>query len=255
MSDGGGVFKEKFITFLFTSVLAGLVTTSFTYKSWREQTRLDLAKRRLDEASKSFERASLLMSARVFASYRLANGADGDDDAAFAAKLEKYDKAVEEWNIAYPDLLQDFQFGLEIDENGRVLPYREIDTNDFDKKLRCHQAFSGENGPRVVEWSSPTWRLAALHHCFIVAKVKPRAMALHLKPAPASAPAKGPEKTAPSAPTESPEARREKFAALDVDTDDLKTHCEEVRVAGKKAIARLREATETRGFLEFLRSW
>ena len=34
--------------------------------------------------------------------------------------------------------------------------------------------------------------------------------------------------------------------------DDLKTHAEKIRVAGKEAIHRLRNATETRGFVEFL---
>jgi hypothetical protein len=255
MSDGGGVWKDKFITFLFTSVLAGLVTTSFTYKSWREQARLDLAKRRLDEATKSFERASLLMSTRVFHSYRLANGSDGDEDAVFSPKLEKYDKTVEDWNVAYPDLLQDFQFALEIDGNGRLLPYREIDTNDFDSKLRCHFAFEKGNGPETVDWRSPTWRLAALHHCFIAAKVKTRALALRQKPAPAPSVTKIHDKAPPPAAPDAPDARHAKYDALDSDIDDLMTHAEEVRVAGKKALARLREGAESRSFLEFLRNW
>jgi hypothetical protein len=257
MADGGNVYKDKFITFIFTSVLAGLVTTSFTYKSWREQTRLDLAKRRLDEATKSLERASILLSTRIFHSYRLANGADSDDDAAFNAKVEKYDKAVEDWNVAYPDLLQDFQFALEIDENGKLAAYREINTNDFDRKLRCRHAFEPGNGPDEIDWRSPTWRLAALHHCLIAAKVKTRAVALRPKPAPAPAPGlvKVHDKAAPPAATETPEDRRAKFDALDGDIDNLMTHAEEVRVAGKKAVARLREGAETRGFLEFLKSW
>jgi hypothetical protein len=251
----GGFFKEKFVTFLFTSVLAGFVTTSFTYKSWREQTRLDLAKRRLDEATKSFDRASQLMSARMFHSYRIATGADGDDDATFAAKLDKYDKVVEDWNVAYPDLVQDFQFALEIDEDGRVRKYREINTNDFEEKLDCRRALDHSNGPKEADWTSPTWRLAAMHHCFIVARVKPRALALRQKPQPAPPLIKASsDRTAPP-PPESAEARRQKFEALDRDIDDLKTHGEEVRVAGKKAIARLRDATETRGFIEFLKSW
>lgn len=257
MADGGNVYKDRFITFLFTSVLAGLVTTSFTYKSWREQTRLDLAKRRLDEATKSFERASLLMSTRIFQSYRLASGADGDDDAAYNTKLEKYDKAVEDWNVAYPDLLQDFQFALEIDDNGRLLPYHEIDTNNFEKKLRCHFAFDQGNGPQEIDWRSPTWRLAALHYCFIAAKVKSRALSLRQKPAPAPAHGvvKARDKTEPAVAPETDEARRARYEALDADIDDLMTHAEEVRVAGKKALARLREGAESRGFLEFLKSW
>ncbi|WP_457796573.1 hypothetical protein [Methylocystis sp. S23] len=253
MADGG-VLKEKFVSFVFTSLLAGVVTTSFTYKSWREQTRLDLAKSRLGEATKSFDRASQLMSARVFHSYRIASGADGDDDATFAAKLEKYDKVIEDWNVAYPDLVQDFQFALEIDENGRTLPYHDVNTNEFDKMLRCRHAFGGSNGPKEADWRSPTWRLAALHHCFIEAKVKSRALALRQKPAPQAGLVKIAEKALPP-PAESAEARRQKLDALDIDIDDLKTHADEVRVAGKKAIARLRDATETRGFIEFLKSW
>ncbi|QGM98899.1 hypothetical protein [Methylocystis parvus] len=249
----GDFYKDKVVTFIFTSVLAGIVTTSFTYKSWREQTRLDLAKRRLDEAAKSFDRASQLMSARVFHSYRLANGADGDDDAAFGPKLEKYDKVVEDWNIAYPDLLQDFQFALEIDENGRVREFHDINTNSFEEKLDCRRALDSSNGPKEADWTSPTWRLAAMHFCFIATRVKPRALALRQKPPPAAPLVKVSDKAAPP-PAENPEIRK-KYEALDRDIDDLKTHGEEVRIAGKKAIARLREATETRTFWEFIKSW
>jgi hypothetical protein len=248
----GGLLKEKFLSFIFTTLLAGVVTTSFTYKSWREQTRLDLAKARLDEATKSFDRASQLMSARVFHSYRITSGAD-DDDASFALKLDKYDKVVEDWNVAYPDLVQNFQFALEIDENGRLLPYHDVNTNDFEKMLRCHQAFEGKNGPKEADWRSPTWLLAGLNHCFIASKVKTRALALRQKTTPPAGLVKASDRLTP--PVEPPEARLQKLNALDVDIDDLKTHAEEVRVAGKKAIARLRDATETRGFIEFLKSW
>ncbi|WP_424362495.1 hypothetical protein [Methylocystis parvus] len=255
MADGG-FLKEKFWSFVFTTLLAGVVTTSFTYKSWREQTRLDLAKARLEEATKSFDRASQLMSARVFHSYRIANGADGDDDAALAAKLDKYDKVVEDWNIAYPDLLQDFQFALEIDENGLVRDFHDIDTNGFEEKLDCHRALDRGNGPKEADWTSPTWRLAAMHHCFIVAKVKPRALALRQKPPSAAPLLKVSDKPPAPAPprVENPEIRK-KFEALDRDIDDLKTHGEEVRISGKKAIARLRDGTETRTFWQFIKSW
>lgn len=255
--------KGRFIGFLFTSVLAGLVTTTFTYKSWREQTRLDLAKSRLAEATKTFDRASQLMSSRVFYSYRVSQAIDVDDDAAFTAKLDKLDKSVEEWNLAYADLLQDFQFALEIDDNGRVLPYREVRTADFDEKLRCQHAFDPGNGPKYADWSRSSWLLAALHHCFIVARVKSIAQSLRAKPAPPPATkkdakiveAKTSEKTAPADAPANPEERRKKLEALESSIDDLKTHAEKIRVAGKEAIHRLRNATETRGFMEFLRSW
>lgn len=257
--------KGRFIGFLFTSVLAGLVTTTFTYKSWREQTRLDLAKSRLAEATKTFDRASQFMSGRVFYSYRVSHAIDVDDDAAFAAKLDKLDKSVEDWNLAYADLLQDFQFSLEIDDNGRVLSYREIRTADFDETVRCQHAFEPGNGPKYADWSRPTWLLAALHHCFIVARVKSIAQSLRAKPAtpPAATMKKDAkiietkisDKATPAVASPNPEERRKKLDALENSIDDLKTHAEEIRVAGKQAIQRLRNATETRGFLEFLRSW
>lgn len=259
--------KGRFVGFLFTSVLAGLVTTTFTYKSWREQTRLDLAKSQLAEATKTFDRASQLMSGRVFYSYRVSHAIDGDDEAAFMAKMDKLDKAVEDWNLAYADLLQDFQFALEIDDHGQPLPYREIRTADFEETLRCEHAFDDSNGPKYVDWNRASWLLAALHHCFIVARVKPIAWSLRVKPAPTpSAPGKKPleakivdsrisQKTIPADAPGNPVERRKKLDALESSIDELKTHAEEVRVAGKKAIQRLRNATETRGFLEFLRSW
>lgn len=251
MSDSS--FTDKFLGFLFTSVLAGLVTAGFTYKSWQEQTRLDIAKARLDEATKSFDRASQFMSARVYHSYHILNGVEDDDDATFAAKMDKFEKAVEDWNVAYADLLQDFQFSLEIDENGHSLPYRDIHTKEFDKKLRCNEAFAPGNGPAIVDWSSPTWRLAALHHCFIAARVKPIVLSLRAKPTVALT--KISDKAAAPPPAEAQEARRKKIDALDATVDDLKTHSDEVRVAGKRAIARLRNATETRSFGRFISSW
>jgi len=89
--------------------------------------------------------------------------------------------------------------------------------------------------------------------------VKSRALSLRQKPEPAPPPTRGVvkarDKGEPAPAPESAEARRVKFEALDSDIDDLMTHAEEVRVAGKKAVARLREGAETRGFLEFLKSW
>jgi hypothetical protein len=61
-----GDVSGKIVNFLFGTVLAGLVTTAFTYKTWREQTRLDFAKERLAEATKTFDNASQLISERLF---------------------------------------------------------------------------------------------------------------------------------------------------------------------------------------------
>jgi hypothetical protein len=64
------------------------VSTSFTYKSWREQTRLGLAKERLKEATATFNKASQLIAARVFRSYDLVLNMSRDDDAAFSKRAE-----------------------------------------------------------------------------------------------------------------------------------------------------------------------
>ena len=256
--DGGGAFRGKLINFLFTSVLAGLVTTAFTYKTWREQTRLDFAKERLKEATLAFDKASQLMSKRVFYSYRVAQNIDGDDDAAFGKRVEKLDAAIEDWNLAYADLMQDFQFALEIDDEGRLRDYREISTRDFEKSLECDRAFDDWNRPKRADWASPSWLLAATHHCFIAARVRLTALDLRSKPA-ASPTTKAAVKSggAPTAAAseEAAKKRQERLVALDHTIDDLKTHCDQVRVVGKKAIQRLREGAETYGFLKFLRSW
>jgi hypothetical protein len=247
--DGAGAFKGKFVNFLFTSVLAGLVTTAFTYKTWREQTRLDLAKARLAEATETFDKASQLMSKRIYHSYRVALYIDGDDDATFAARIEKLDTTIEEWNLGYADSLQDFQFALEIDDEGRIRPYSEISTRDFEKNLGCDRAFDESNRPKRADWNSPSWLLAALHHCFIKARVRQTALELRQKPLSRTVATRG------AAPTDASNERQQKIDTLDRSIDDLKTHAEHVRVVGKKAIQRLREGAETYGFLKFLRSW
>ncbi len=242
--------RGRLVSFVFTSVLAGLVTTTFTYKSWREQTRLDLAKSRLAEATKTFDRASQLMSARTFYSFRVSHGIAGDDNAAFAVKLEKLDKAVEDWNLAYADMLQDFQFALEIDESGAALLYHEIRTGAYEKRLKCDQAFVDGNGPIGADWSSPSVLLSALNFCFIEAHVPSTAVALRAKTTSPSGKATTAQ-TISDAAADAAKGREQ----LEETIDALQTHCDAVRVAGKRAIQRLRNATATHSFGQFLRSW
>lgn len=246
--DSSGI-RGRFINFLFGSVLAGLVTTGFTYKTWREQTRLDLAKQQLAEATKTFDNASQLMSKRVFLSYNVAQNLDSDDDAAFAKRIEKLQTAIEDWNLDYADALQDFQFALEIDENGKIRPFHEVTTRDFERSLVCGRAFDDSNRPKGADWGSPSWLLAALHHCFIMARVRQTALELRQK---------SPQKlqTVNAQIDALAKAERQKrIDALDRAIDDLKTHSEQVRVASKKAIQRLRNAVETHSFVEFLQGW
>jgi hypothetical protein len=249
-SDTTGGMSGRFVNFIFGTLLAGLVTTSFTYLTWREQTRLEFAKERLAEATATFDKASKLMSKRVFQSFSALHNLDTDDDTAFARRLEKLEAAVEEWNLAYSDALQDFQFALEIDDDGRARAYREISTGPFKDGLNCAFAFDDGNRPGKADWQSPSWLLAGLHHCFMKARIRQGILNLRQKPAPRSKAV-----DAASSPDAAASERKEKFAALDRSINDLHTHAEHVRVAGKKAIERLRRGAVTRGFLEFLKPW
>lgn len=232
--DAGAEWRGRIINFVFGTVLAGLVTTAFTYKSWREQTRLDFAKERLHEATAAFEKASALMSARLFRSYDIVRHI-GDGDDAFAKRREKLDAAIDEWNLAYPDLLQRFQFTLEIDASGANRDFHEVRTSGFAKTLDCAKAFDAENGPKGANWSSPSMLLAAFHYCLINTNIARRSDEL--------------------AKTQATPDRYTKITQMDEKLDELSTHADHVRIAAKKAIANLRKGAEAQGFGQFLSSW
>lgn len=233
-SGDSGAWRGRIVNFIFGTVLAGLVTTAFTYKSWREQTRLDFAKERLKEATATFDKTSQLMSARIFRSYDVTRHI-GDADDTFAKRRDKLDTAIDEWNLAYPDLLQRFQFTLETGEDGAVRPFKEVRTSEFDSKLDCSKAFDEHNRPQHADYTSPSWLLAAFHHCLIHTNIARKSDELAKIPANAD--------------------RYAKIVEMDTRVDDLATHANHVRIASKKAIQRLREGAEAHGFVEFLRAW
>jgi len=240
-NDTTGGMSGKIVNFIFGSVLAGLVTTSFTYLSWREQTQLDLANKRLAEATTAFDKASQLISAQIFSSYDVARHI-GDADDAYMKRREKLEIAKENWNLAYPDALQRFQFALEIDEDGRVRPFREIRfrKGDLEEHLDCSKAFDETNRTSHADWNSPSWLLAALDYCFTHPNLGLESYQL------------AKEKPARDWTKKRNEDRYEKLVANDAKLDNLQARVEQVRVAGKTAIQRLHHGAETRGFAEFL---
>ena len=233
--SAGGRLSGKVVNFLFGTVLAALVTTAFTYKTWREQTRLEFAKERLADATKTFDDASQLISTRLFRSYSVQRHIADDDGAVFAKRRDKLDSAIEDWNLAYADLLKRFQFALAVGPDGATRPYADVLTKDFDKHLDCAKGLEDDNRPPHADWSSPSWVLAALNYCLIRGNVAARSDALRAEPASA--------------------ARDAKIDKLDEDIDNLEAYAAHLRVAGKKAINAIRDSAETHSFWEFLKSW
>jgi len=227
----GAEWRGRIVNFIFGSVLAGLVTTSFTYKTWQEQARLDFAKERLKEANAAYDTTSQLMSARIFRSYDVVRHI-GDKDDSFPKRRETLDQAVDNWNLSYPDALQRFQFSLEVDDKGRSRPLREISSGSLDGKLDCTKAFDDQNRPPRADWDSPSWLLAAFHYCVIRTDISRKS---------------GEVAKLPATP-----ARYATIIQMDEKIDQLSTHADHVRVAAKKAIQKRRTGVETHGFLEFL---
>ncbi|MGH6857947.1 MAG: hypothetical protein ACRECP_10015 [Methylocella sp.] len=234
MADNNDL-SGKIINFLFGTVLAGLVTTGFTYKSWREQTRLAFAKERLAEATKTFDNASQLISERLFRSYDVGKHISDDDLGGFTKRRDKLESAIEDWNLAYADLLKRFQFALEVNDDGTTRPYEEVHTGDFDQHLSCAKALDEQNRPAHADWSSPSWLFAAMNYCFIHVDVGHQLDVLR--------------KEQPSP------ARNENVAKLDEDLDNLDAHAGRLRSVSKKAIDRMRHSVETQSFWAFLTSW
>ncbi len=248
MADEG--LKGKITTFLFTSVLAGLVTTGFNYKSWSEQARLDLVKSSLTEATQTFDEAAKLMAARNYQALRVVRFLSDPDQQAFNAEVSKLETAVANWNLSYPELLQDFQFSLEIGPDGQVLPYSSFSTAVLEKRLRCNRPFDANNENQPADWNSPTWLLASLHQCYIRSAIRRKATELRTQLFPPTA------KPATAAETAARvQALQPNIQELDDTISDLETHANETMVAAKKAIQRIRNATRTRGYLDYLRSW
>lgn len=248
MADEG--LKGKFSTFLLTSVLAGLVSTAFNYKSWSEQARLDLVKSSLNEAAQTFDEAAKLMAARNYQALRVVRYIADPDQQAFNAEVAKLDAAVANWNLNYPELLQDFQFSLEIAPDGGMLPYSSFSTAKLEKRLRCDRPFDVNNESLPANWNSPTWLLASLHQCFIRSAIRRKATELRAQLFPPS--------QKPLTPTETTarlEAVEPNIKQLDDTISDLETHANETMVAAKKAIQRIRNATRTRSYFDYLRSW
>lgn len=232
--NAAGGLSGKIVNFLLGTVIAALVTAGFTYKSWREQTRLDFAKERLADATKTFDNASQLLSERIYRSYEVQKHIGDDDTATFAKRRDKLESAIENWNLAYADMLQRFQFSLEVGDEGQTRPYRDVHTADF-QHLDCAKALDEHNRPGHADWSSPSWLFAALHYCFIYTNVSGKSDALR--------------KEKPSS------ARDADIKKLDDEIDDLDVLASHVRVAGKKAIESMRHGVETHSYWEFLKSW
>lgn len=248
MADEG--FKGKLSTFLFTSVLAGLVSTAFNYKSWSEQARLDLVKSSLAEAAQTFDEASKLMAARNYQAFRVVRSITDPDQQVYNAEIAKLDAAVANWNLSYPELLQDFQFSLETGPDGSLLPYSSFSTAGLEKRLRCNRPFDANNESLPANWNSPTWLLASLHQCYIRSAIKRKATELRAK------------LFAPPDKTSTPIGKEDRLTTLKPDIDaldnvvsDLETHANETMAAAKKAIQRIRNAVRTRSYLDYLRSW
>jgi hypothetical protein len=242
--------KGKISTFLFTSVLAGLVTTAFNYKSWSEQARLDLVKSSLTEAAQTFDEAAKLMAARNYQAFRVVRYIPDPDQQAFNAEIAKLDAAVANWNLNYPELLQDFQFSLEIGPGGGLMPYSSFSTAGLEKRLRCNRPFDANNEELPADWNSPTWLLASLHQCYIRSAIRRKATELRGKLfSPSTRPQTAIETAARM------QAIEPTIKELDDTISDLETHANETMVAAKKAIQRIRNATRTRSYLDYLRSW
>ena len=230
-ATNGSQWRNKFVNFVLGTVLAGFVTMSFSYKTWREQTRLDLAKQRLQEATTTFDQASHLMSARNFSFLDVVRHI-GDNDDAFIKRREKLEAAIENWNLSYPDLLQRFQFALEVDGEGNTSRYPEINKGTFDEHLDCNKEFNETNFPPRADWNSPSWRLAALNYCFINDKAIATILEL--------------------VKIKSASERYPKTVAVDNLVRVFDDDADRVRFPSKRAIQKLRQGAEIQSFWRFL---
>jgi hypothetical protein len=106
---------------------------------------------------------------------------------------------------------------------------------DFKNQIDCKKDFTEFNPPPGVDWSSPSWILAALNHCFITDEARSTIHNLMDE--------------------KSMDTRYSKQTDLDALIRGFQKDAERVRVSSANAVLRLRQAAQARGFMEFLKDW
>jgi hypothetical protein len=247
------------ITLITASVVGGLVSMAFNYKSWRENQRIDRAKIEMARAQAVFNAVNELTAQRIHRTliyYRdlvdEGRTPDTPEDIAYRRTVESaYRQAVSDWNAKI--LLMVKQVEFDIDFAAKTHDGQEVDAIDtvyghlMAGNLRCEHPLRAERQPatiragagalKPIDWSKAFWTLAGIHVCFVE-------MSSALSPK---------RDEIMSLPTV--EARRAAMKEFQDRLDNLRQHAAAFTHVASRSLLLARDATQARSFGAYIWDW
>lgn len=173
------------ITLVTASVVGGLISMAFNYKSWRENQRIDRAKLDMARAQGAYKAVNETLAKRIHQTFLLMralevgveqNDADAKEDRKAIEKA--YRQTVEDWNGNIRLMVKQTEFDIDhavaehdgVDRDMIGILHKRIMQN---KSVHCRVTFrpasdkSKANMPEPVDWHKAAWVLAGIHVCFV----------------------------------------------------------------------------------------
>jgi hypothetical protein len=253
------------ITLLTASVVGGLVSMAFNYKSWRENQRIDRAKTEMTRAQTVFNAVNELTAQRIHRTLLYfrdivdeGRTPDTPEDAAYRKTVEtSYRQLVSDWNAKILLMIKQVEFDIDF----AVKPHDglEIDTIDVlfgrlgstPPRLDCRKPLRAETQPRTngapppasparpdqVDWNKAYWVLSGIHICFVEmsSKLAPKREEILGLP--------------------TPDARRAALKEHDDRLNNLRQHAMTFTHVAARSLRSARNETQTRDFWEYIKDW
>jgi hypothetical protein len=168
------------ITLITASLVGGVISMAFNYKSWRENQRIDRAKTDMSQAVRTFSMVNETVAKRIHQTFLLMrNIEEGIDPASVEdrdnrrAIYRTYKQTVEDWNSRIRLLVKQSEF--DIDDIASKPDNESYDMVGImwgevirDRAVRCDWKLPDSKPKhKDVDWNQSAWVLAALHSCFI----------------------------------------------------------------------------------------
>ncbi|MGL4727169.1 MAG: hypothetical protein ACRCWO_00295 [Bosea sp. (in: a-proteobacteria)] len=246
------------ITLITASVVGGLISMTFNYKSWRENQRIDRAKLDMARAQTIYNTTNEMTAGRI--NHTMLYFRDIEDegkqpntpeDVTYRRGVESaYRQSVADWNAKIRLLVKQVEFDIDyaatqplehdFDPVGEI--WFRVNANpptiNCKAPLRNSIQIRAEPGkPNNVDWSKAYWVLAGIHNCFIELSNKfvPKREEIMALP--------------------TPEERRAALKEHRDKLDNLREHATTFSHVASRRLVDARKETQTRGFWDYIKDW
>jgi hypothetical protein len=238
------------ITLITASVVGGLVSMAFNYKSWRENQRIDRARIDMAKAQATYSAINEMVARRIHHTYQLMrwleDGVDPGDAEAVKESREvsaSYRKTVDDWNGKIRLMVKQTEFDIDqavaarddVDRDMVGILYKSIREV---KTIDCGVTFRpSANPPSPVDWSRASWVLAGVHVCFtqLTADFNPQRDGIEAEKA--------------------SDKRKAMLAAHRKRLDSIQEQAMQYITRGGLNLRDARKQTQTRDFWEYIKDW